>query len=312
MKKHALCLWAFLICLATVLMTAPVSVLQAAGPIDTEASCVLDIAFIPENTPMEGIEFRLYRIAAISSSCRFTVLPRFDEFHFDDLLEEPDAEGYMTIASTLAGAIAEKGIAPDATAVTDETGHAVFKNLPVGLYLLMGDKAHYNDNYYFPQNSVICLPERTEGDVWNYLVSASVKWYKELDSEPIDISVMKIWEDSAVNLHDNESVEVTLYRDGVFYDKQLLNKENGWQYAWKGLSSNPIWTVTEKKVTNYTTRIVRKGNLFVITNKKPDIPPPVPDTGMTWWPIPVLMGTGIVFFIISLFVKNKGKQDEGE
>lgn len=308
MKKFTKRLLASFVCLISVFaVMSPVNV-HAAGPIDTEASCVLDLTFAPDSIPAAGLEFRLYKVASISYACRFTVVDRFKGFDLEDLLEEPDAGAYSLVTTTLSNAIAaDSTILPDAVQVTDENGHAVFEGLEVGLYLVEGDIFHSGEYFYYPGSCLICLPERTEDDTWNYSVTATLKWDKNWDSEPVDLTVLKTWEDISVNLHRGEVIEIKLYKDGVLYDTKYLSSENDWTYTWTELYGGANWTIKETPVTNYKTYIVRRGNFFIVTNKpwKPWWPPEIPDTGMTWWPIPVLVGAGLFLAILALLLKKK-------
>ena len=52
---------------------------------------------------------------------------------------------------------------------------------------------------------------------------------------------------------------------------------------------------------NYTVTYTAKGTVLTVTNtykappEKPD-EPDLPQTGILWWPVPVMAGLGIVFF----------------
>ena len=59
------------------------------------------------------------------------------------------------------------------------------------------------------------------------------------------------------------------------YQTVVLSEQNGWKYTWKDLEKASKWTVREKTVPDgYTSRVTQEGNLFIITNTKPEAPKP--------------------------------------
>lgn len=301
---------AVLLCFATVLALLSVAV-SAEVPIESERECSLQIAFTPEDVMASGVKFSAYKVASVTASYEFLVEPKFAEQGITKLLGNPDAESYSLIASTLSGVISsDSTIKPDSTAVSDSFGKAYFKNLKIGLYLIIGEVYSGKDAYYTPQNLMISFPERQSNNLWNYDVFAEVKWEKRLKNDPVDLEVQKIWSDSATNLHTNDSITVELYKDAKLYDTQVLSRNNNWNYKWEKLYGGALWTVKEKDIKGYTGTVERKGDCFVITNspkKQITSPSVIPQTGLLWWPVPMLTAVGILFVIIGVY-KRKGEK----
>ena len=73
--------------------------------------------------------------------------------------------------------------------------------------------------------------------------------------------------------------------------------------------------VAEDAVEGYAEpEIRREGNTFILTNtcSKPDEPdtPPLPDTGLLWWPVPVLTALGLLCLVVGLLRRRGGRHEE--
>ena len=106
----------------------------AIDPIDLEAKTSLTMVFCPDDRAAEGSEFQIWRVGEPDRFCNFTKTETFAPY--DVAVGDLTAEGWADLAVTLAGYAARDKIAPDATAVVDEDGNAVFSDLPTGLYLV--------------------------------------------------------------------------------------------------------------------------------------------------------------------------------
>ena len=111
-----------------------------------------------------------------------------------------------------------------------------------------------------------------------------------------------------------------------------LSAGNGWSHTWSGLDDGCTWTVVEKECEGYTVRVEREGITFVMTNtyaaEIPDDPTPeaplppdpakptpggptLPQTGQVWWPVPLLLMTGLLLLAVGLF-RRRTTGDERE
>lgn len=281
---------------------------MAAGPIDTGASCSLSVSFRPEGKAAAGVRFYAWRVADVSTGCAFTPAKNFAGYSIMSILAAPGAENYRQLASTLPGYIADDAIAPDAEAKTDALGTAVFTDLPVGLYLISGDVYAADRQFHTPEAFMICLPNRLEDDSWQYDVVVEEKYISCSDSADVDLSVLKVWSDSAANTHSADRVVVKLYDGNKLYDTQTLSKENDWKHEWKGLYGGTVWTLVETEYpSGYTPKVERRGDLFVVTNSKPvsaSASGRLPQTGLLWWPVPLLLVGGALFVVLGV-VKRK-------
>ena len=122
-----------------------------------------------------------------------------------------------------------------------------------------------------------------------------------------------------------------------------LSEDNNWRFEWKGLAAGHTYTVTEEGADDYAMTLDLQGITFVLTNSKtpppppdnppPDNPPPetppgnpppqepprvlgalriprvlgadrLPQTGLYWWPVPVMAGLGMCFLVIGYALKR--------
>lgn len=157
---------------------------------------------------------------------------------------------------------------------------------------------------------------------------------------------LKVWREDEADERPSQ-IGVQLLRNGQVYDTATLSEENGWSYTWEGLDRDATWQVTETEVPEgYRVSVSREGITFVITNTGTgETPPPttppggeepgnpedpryllwdgdlplgfrgsgmLPQTGMLWWPVPLLAGCGLVLFLIGWLRRTNGEQDHEE
>lgn len=132
-------------------------------------------------------------------------------------------------------------------------------------------------------------------------------------NKPMTRTVVKVWDDKGYENHRPKSVQVTLLRNGTAYETKMLSEANGWQYTWENLprydkSGKEItWTIRETTVSGYVSSIRQNGFTFVLTNTLNK--QKLPQTGVLWWPVPILAVTGFAFLITGTFSRKK-KDDE--
>lgn len=126
-------------------------------------------------------------------------------------------------------------------------------------------------------------------------------------------TVLKMWDDKGYESRRPKSVKVTLLQNGTAYDAQVLSESNGWQYTWDKLpkyDKNGIeinWTIREDAVSDYVSSTRQNGFTFVLTNTLDK--QKLPQTGLLWWPVPILAVAGFACLITGTFSKKK-KDDE--
>lgn len=305
---------AMLLCLLALFCLLPVQVF-AAGAVDTTARCSLKVEFTPEDIVASDVEFRVYRVGDLSAAGRFSLVEPFADEPLS--IGEPTSDTWRELAVTLQGYVASNsGLKPEAAAKTDAKGFATFTDLPVGLYLVMGDQYIEDDVCYTPTASLISLPSGGADGSWDYSVEGEAKYSFQEIEKTVDIEVLKIWKDKNYSKRPAK-VEVELYNGKKLHATVTLEKENNWRHQWEELPADGIWSVKEKEVPKgYSVSVEQQGDRFVVTNTrssgaKPDSDPDsdddsdsdsaddkVPQTGMLWWPVPVLFTAGLLLILL--------------
>ncbi len=288
----------------------------AAGPIDTDADASLTVTYRYGSTVLPGVQFDAYRVADVSFDTQFTLTGDFRDYPVS--VDGLDAAGWNELAVTLKGYVQADSLTAFATGTTDENGTLRFSGKP-GLYLIIGKGIVLGEYSYTCAPFIACLPDMdTENNAWNYDVTANPKAARDKDFDPtedtaITRKVLKVWEDHGYTDEIPQEIEVTLFCDGEVYDTVSLSKENNWRYTWDTLERGHDWTLTEETVEGYTVKITQEGQTFVVTNtnrKAPATSTPtsggkLPQTGVLWWPVPILLMLGLVFVGIGLYDRKR-------
>ena len=113
-----------------------------------------------------------------------------------------------------------------------------------------------------------------------------------------------------------EQITVRLYVNDRLYGTVTLSAQNNWRYSWdvRGIAQPAVFKVTEVGVPEgythsvdytgtYITSCRGPGREITIVNRKRGVRPPrpsgkLPQTGLLWWPVPLLAGAGMVLFIL--------------
>lgn len=129
------------------------------------------------------------------------------------------------------------------------------------------------------------------------------------DGEFLRRSVMKVWDDRGYEDERPVSIQVYLLRNGEVVDTRTLDAGNQWQTAWENLprrdgNGNQIfWSVQEEMVEGYHAAYTVLGEYTLITNSVDK--PSLPQTGLLWWPVPVLVALGLLMLILGRLAKGK-------
>lgn len=322
--------WLRVVLLALTAVFLLSSVALAIDPIVLDHDVELTIRYQDGNVPLVGARFDLYRVADTSEFAEFTLSGDFKDYPVK--LDGLDNAGWQAAANTLAGYAAADGLTPLDSGVTDRNGLLTFPTgegtLTPGLYLVVGWR-HTAGNYvYTPEPFLISLPNRAaDEDQWTYQVEVEPKFDRTQLPPPDETTerrVLKVWKDGD-GKNRPQSVTVMLLKDGVVYDTVVLDESNGWRYSWDKLEAGHTWTVVEKPVDGYTVTVTREGVTFVVenTSETPTVPTPsdqpdqpnepnepaLPQTGLLWWPVPVLLAAGLLLLALGQ-LKRRGKQNE--
>ena len=129
------------------------------------------------------------------------------------------------------------------------------------------------------------------------------------DGDTVTRTVLKRWNDAGYEQKRPDSITVTLLKDGAAYDTKTLTRTDSWQNTWKDLprynpdGSEIVWTVTESPVPGYTASVQQSGSTCILTNTLDR--QKLPQTGLLWWPVPVLAAAGLLFLIFGALSKRK-------
>jgi len=273
-----------------------------------ENSCQQTILAEYDDKPVEGIAIKAYRIAVLSGHSFSMEEP----FQNDPIKEIPsDVEAWNALAETFQGYCYEAGIAADISGKTDQEGKFQLSGLP-GLYLIAATGLRTN-GYLYSAPFFIYLSEANGAED----SCARMKFYHQPPHEE-DFEyrkVLKIWDDAGHEAERPESIEITLCCDGAKYDSVTLNAACNWRYTWK-LPTAHTWSVSEAPSAGYTQTVDLQGITFTVTNtfSQPPVPsiPPIgklPQTGLCWWPVPMLAIIGIVFLILAVLRREKERYE---
>lgn len=297
----------------------------AAGSIDLSRACKLSISYEDNGVPLAGAAFSIYLVATVDEYGELTATEEFDEFNVNIRGKNDDA--WKALASTLEGYALRDGLVPAASGTTDSSGRVSFPSgeqaLTPGLYLVLGARHRQNGWIYDAQPAMVLLPALDmEANDWLYDVAVSPK--HDSRPEPVDDTltrkVLKVWKDEGHEAERPRTVTVQLLRDGVVYDTATLSARNNWRYTWEDLDAAYRWIVVEEAPGGYAVTITREGVTFVVTNTWggpgiPVNPTPGPDglpqTGQTWWPVPLLIAAGLLLVVMGL-LRRRGTADEKE
>ena len=310
MKRRCLM---YVLCLLSVIILFPAKVF-AREPIDLTRTANLTIHFEAEDGPVHGVNFKIYKVAEISEFSDYTPIGRFAEYPVS--FENNTADSWRKLSTTLYGYVVNDPEAePDITASTDAEGNIKLENMELGLYLVLGASFNHDRQDYVPEPFLVNLPGiMDDNDTWLFDVTSKVKYSNSTDSQPVDIEVLKVWNDND-NPDRPDGIVVQLYDGYTISETVILNKDNNWHYKWSNIYGGTTWSVREVDVPEgYTVSIDKQGTCFVITNSKDGIPPKkpggkLPQTGVLWWPVPMLVCAGMAIFLVG-WIRRRRSQNE--
>lgn len=297
--------------ISIMMLFTPLLHVYAYDAVDVEKISSITISYLDEGSPIQGAEFRIYRIASVDKSIFFTLTEEFQSL--DVQVNDLSDEGWMSLADTLKGYIVSNQIQCLSSVSTDAYGNAAFTGLLPGLYLVLSDPYISNSTKYSTIPYIVSLPN-LEDDIWNYDVTSTPKHSKVDIGSNQEISALKIWKDEG---HENDrpsKISVSLYQNQTLYDVEELSVNNDWTYTWQDLDARSDYTIVENdRDSSYSfsgewvnnvyqlTNTYKTGSSIVSTSSNEQLP----FTGIIWWPIPVIALVGLGFYIIGYQQKKK-------
>lgn len=270
-------------------------------------------------TPIPGANFKIYRVANVDFAGRFYVTKNFASYGLD--FDHNDQADWEAMARLLKQNVQKDGINYEESGTTKIDGKCAFDLTP-GLYLVIGNQTVIGDYMYTCEPTLVFLPFLdAEDNEWVYEARISPKG--ENGGPPdvkINLKVMKVWKDFGYKDKQPKEVEVELLRNGKVFSQVSLSDENNWRYTWENLpafdGTGKIidWYLDEVYEENYFSEVTREGMTFIVTNTytgelPPGDPTPLlPNTGLLWWPVPVLAGLGALFIFLSTVKRRKAEE----
>lgn len=296
-----------------------------------------------ETKPIEGAEFTIYKVANIGrkaedgTSGAYLYLDDSLSFTNEDGSEVTDVEKYEASVLDVYGRQAELGLIDEtysATVAVGKDGLAVFKDVPVGAYLVTETKTM---RYHIRSKSfLVSVPETEEnGYTWNYDVTCNPKQIlagdlevtkkilgKDLPKKDATFTVeltLPEGEYSALlpsgkagYVHNGDEIDIkgdqTLYVYDLPEGSEYTVKEKEANGTIDGLGFKTTYEVNSKTAEEATGKIVSYGAQKVtITNDSTDF-----DTGSgfykTMWYM--IAGVGAITVLIFLFATRKKKKTD--
>ena len=270
-----------------------------------------------------GVTARLYQVAAREEDASFAPCDDFRGFDADWNAVRSQ-ETWAELAAALETYVKDNAPAALAEKTSGSDGVLRFEALRPGLYLLLCGEGVHPDvpgvRVSF-QTALLSMPYRGEGgdhlsglegpDTWDYDYTVLPK---PVQNRQV-CRVQKIWTDGedADGLRPR-SLDVELqYEDGV---KQTvrLSAENGWLAEFEAASLTRIKTVRELNAPQgyECTGWEQVGGTVQISNThQPQTPsePELPQTGLLWWPVPVLLVSGVALMLFGWLRRRHNADD---
>lgn len=304
-RRAAAILLSLLVCMLSLECTA-----FAAAGIDPARTASLRVYFGEGTQVFAEVPFSIYYVVGISAEGTYTVSEDFQSYPVT-IEEDLTSSDLRALAQTLSAYVARDDVQPVAQAKTGTDGWVSFSGLSAGVYLVLGSQCVRDGVTYTPEPMLVHVPGQSQGE-WDYNEAVSCKFSIVYDQpETVTRKVLKIWKDDASSRP--QEISVQLLKDGQVVETVQLNEENHWSYTWEDLDASAVWQVTEAQTpAGYTVSVEQEGITFVMTNTaaNPPVNPPspgtpskpsqpskpggrLPQTGMLWWPVPLLICSGL-------------------
>lgn len=296
-----------ILCLMVLCMAIPMQAMAAGEP-DLTQKCDLTIDYQYDGSAVAGAQFELWRVGTLTTEGDLALQGPYADYPVE--INGLTDTQFNDAAAVLYSYIKLDELAPEHTAVTGEDGTVMLVDIDCGVYLMCAVPVEDEEAEmrYVSQPQLVVLPHRAaEGAVWEYAVTVLPKCALEPIEEPLELKVLKVWDDNGSESRPT-SVVVHLLADGEVYDTVTLSAENDWRHTWSELSAGRVWSVAEEVPEDYTVSITMEGTTFVVTNTA-DVPPPpppdIPQTGLTWWPVPVLVFAGLALIVAGVLMRKR-------
>ena len=272
----------------------------------------LTVRYTYDGVPISEARFHLFLVGAVAQDGTLSLTGDFSGYPV--VVGGQTGGGLQTAADTLYGYIQRDQIQPNQIVVTNNSGYAAFLGLSRGLYLVAGQPCKIGDTLYQTQPQLIAVTE-------DLILEAKCE-AQEDPTEPQTLSVLKKWSDTGYESKRPKTLTVSLVRDGSVVETVTLDAAGNWRHTWENLEPGWQWSVVEECPKDYTVTMQREGDTFLLTNtrivypeKPSDTPtgstqdPAIPQTGMVWWPVLVLLAGGLCLIALGARLRREERGD---
>lgn len=294
-----------------------------------------------EEVTLTGMHWDLYRVGSRKGD-NFVLEGDFAKYPVS--LEDMSSSAITEAAETLENYAVLDKIPALAQGEIGKDGMLRFDDLDSGLYMVCGKNIQVGSTMYIPSAILVEIMKSEDGK--NVDLEAYPKLStKVLSGESSKYAVKKIWENDENALEKRAtSISVEIYGDEKLYETVTLDESNNWTYVWVA-ESDIDWRVKEVKVPeNYTVVYRSNEKQFAIVNTYSDKTPvqtiisttvtsngstratvknanpatgysnnntntKLPQTGLLWWPVPVMACGGVIFITLGVRLKSGNKRD---
>ena len=315
-----------LLLLLSVFATQAAASPNSVDPVDTGRETTLTLQCVYNSEPLENAEFKIYRVGDISKAGNF----RFNE-PFSGVYNPGDE--WLVVASAMLEEAKNGKIAPKRSGKTDANGVVLFQStaedrMSTGVYLVAGEPVKFQDGdedeitftpFLVSLPTFIGKNHNGVKNIWEYNVKAVPKAadqyiviYNGNEEKINNTPVTGVPKNEIFNLRserlfhmEQPLVEYVRGSSGAGNDK------NGFELAYSEPDADGYtfmgWNEDRNATVGYSTVAFSpdKKSYYVYAIWKKDSM--LPQTGMLWWPVPVLAGMGFAVFFIGIFAGGRKK-----
>lgn len=249
-----------------------------------------------DKTPISGAEITIYQVAnpVINNNNL--------EFEYHQNIKSCQANlsdlSNINLAKEISNCINNANL-PSQKNTTNQEGKVKFENLPLGLYLVK--QTNKLTDYTSIEPFLVIIP-KSDNTQWIYDVEATPK----TDIiRLIDISVVKVWQESGNLENHPNNVTIELYKENELIDTVTLNEENNWTHTWEKLEKSDTYQVVEINIpSEYTVSYRQENYKFIVTNTKK-----LAQTGTNILLVQVSAVLGLTLIVIGLILEKRKKYE---
>ncbi|MBR2675320.1 MAG: Cna B-type domain-containing protein [Solobacterium sp.] len=255
-KNRTVLLNIFMVIAAAMMVFLPLSV--QAQEIDTAKKGDITLKYDPDQSgSADGTVFRIYKVADVGTDGKISSAGT----GFTVNSQKMDSGEAKRLAELL------KNETPAYTA-TIRNGTALVENVPVGIYLLVGEEKQVGNKTFTPIPSFFSIPQETAGTFTFGPLNIEVKFRSTSlpDSKgTVKYKVTKKWAGDNESIRPTE-ITVAIIEGTTQKETVVLNKANNWTYEWNG-TKGVSYKVIEKNIpAGYSVTQTGNETSFILTN----------------------------------------------